>query len=90
MLIFSDKQYHFSETGAQQIHNTMCSLMTQHLVGTNDQIRVALSIARPDIVTGNTNQRIIPYGFHTGFEFIKIFVCLINSKIFIGVKPGIF
>ena len=49
-----------------------------------------LPIARPDIVTGNANQGIIPYGFHTGFEFIKIFVCLINTKIFIGVKPDIF
>ena len=37
-----------------------------------------------------SNLWIIPYGFHTGFEFIKIFVCLINSKIFIGVKPDIF
>ena len=49
-----------------------------------------LPIARPDTVTGNTNQRIIPYGFHTGFEFIKILVCLINTKFFIAVKPDIF
>lgn len=49
-----------------------------------------LPIASPDIVTGNTNQGIILYGLHSGFEFIKIFVCLINTKIFIGVKPDIF
>ena len=49
-----------------------------------------LPIASPDIVTGNTNQGIIPYGLHTEFEFIKILICLINTKIFIGVKPDIF
>ncbi len=49
-----------------------------------------LPIAGPDIVTGNTNQGIIPYGLHTGFEFIKILVCLINTKIFIRCKARYF
>jgi len=49
-----------------------------------------LPIASPDIVAGNTNKGFILYGFHTRFVFTKVLVCLINTKILIGVKPDVF